>query len=267
MSRECHCAVESEMDQSAIGSKMDQCEIESKMDQSEIESKIDRNAIESKMDQNTVESEMNQSEIESEMDQVVVKIETDQDKMVIPTVLLKESEIKKEETKPCVTISALTILSKDGDESKSIPMPMPLTMAEHQGLSVLNDYKNYNPSEGILISCGSNSKSSLQHNQKKTLRRKRSLIPSYIEVENTQKTMKPGPKSKTRNLVTVHQMITEAKMVRSGVTHDYSDTSDVEIIKDDSGDENDSFDDENDSHNDFNESMLNYFELFMLQLF
>jgi len=67
-----------------------------------------------------------------------------------------------------------------------------------------------------------------------TLKRKRSLIPCNIEVENTRKTMKPGPKSKTRNIVTVHQMITEAKMLisaslNSGETsHENSDDSEDE---------------------------------------
>jgi len=42
------------------------------------------------------------------------------------------------------------------------------------------------------------------------LKRKINLIPSHFDVENTRKTMKSGPKSKTSNMVTVHQMITEA---------------------------------------------------------
>ncbi|XP_022181932.1 kinesin-related protein 4-like [Myzus persicae] len=69
----------------------------------------------------------------------------------------------------------------------------------------------------------------LEQKPKRPLKRKRSLIPTNIEVENTRKTMKPGPKSKTRNIVTVHQMITEAKMRGKDVTLDFSDTSEDEI--------------------------------------
>ncbi|XP_025194233.1 uncharacterized protein LOC112593867, partial [Melanaphis sacchari] len=59
------------------------------------------------------------------------------------------------------------------------------------------------------------------------LKRKRSLnnLLHNFEIENTRKTMKPGPKSKTRNIATVHEMITEAKLLGLGPSME-SDTSD-----------------------------------------
>ncbi|CAH1731125.1 unnamed protein product [Aphis gossypii] len=68
------------------------------------------------------------------------------------------------------------------------------------------------PDNAITNSKGDNNDFPFEVELKPSLKRKRSpIIPDNLEFENTRKTMKPGPKSKTRNIATIHEMIIAAK--------------------------------------------------------